>query len=89
MEAVQIPHHDLIVASMTIANHNVNRILIDNGSSTNLLFYDIFCKMKLSLSILKKIHTSLIGFNESLAITEGEIPLLVTMGHCLDKQQFS
>lgn len=36
--------------------------------------------MKLPPDKLKKICTSLTGFNKSSAITKGEIPVLVTIG---------
>lgn len=38
--------HDDAVA--IIVNYNVRRILIDNGSSANVLFYDTLVKMNIS-----------------------------------------
>ncbi|KAF2554068.1 hypothetical protein F2Q68_00034535 [Brassica cretica] len=37
-ERVLTPHHDALVISLTIANCLVKRILIDNGSSNNIIF---------------------------------------------------
>ena len=39
---IQTPHDDAVVVSTTIANYDVKRILVNNGSSTNILFYSIF-----------------------------------------------
>lgn len=32
------PHHDALVITLTITNGMIKRVLIDNGSSTNVLF---------------------------------------------------
>lgn len=45
---IQTPYDDAIVVLATIANYDVQRILVDNGSSTNILFYDAFINMNLS-----------------------------------------
>ena len=39
---VQTPHNNAIVISMTITKYDVKRILVDNRSSADVLFYDIF-----------------------------------------------
>ena len=39
---VQFPHNDPIVIKATIGNHVVGRILIDNGSSVDILYGDTF-----------------------------------------------
>ncbi|KAF2562723.1 hypothetical protein F2Q70_00017762 [Brassica cretica] len=37
-EGVLVPHHDDLVISLTIANCLVKRILVDSGSSCNIIF---------------------------------------------------
>ena len=48
LQGVQTPHDDAVVVSSTIAKYDVKRILVDNGSSTNVLFYAIFSRVDLS-----------------------------------------
>jgi hypothetical protein len=41
---VQGPHDDAIVLSLKINTHRVKRVLVDTGSSTNILYLDVFEK---------------------------------------------
>ena len=77
---IQTLHDDAVIVLTTIANYDVKRLLIDNGSSTDILFYLTFFRMKLSIDWLRKISTSLVGFTEDAVTVEGEIILPVTTG---------
>lgn len=43
--AVVGPHHDTLVVQITIANLDVQRVLVDNGSSANVLFLSTLREM--------------------------------------------
>ncbi|XP_043697254.1 uncharacterized protein LOC122648048 [Telopea speciosissima] len=77
---IQSPHDDALVIKMVIANCTVGRILVDNGSSTDILYYDAFEKMLLKPEMLKRVESPLYGFNGAPIQVEGSIELLVTMG---------
>lgn len=62
--------------SMTLANYDIKKVLVDNGSSMNALFYDAFSWMKLSKNQLKRISTPLIDFPRDSIEVESEITLL-------------
>lgn len=47
---IQNLYDDAIIISMIIANHDVKKILVDNVSSADVLFYDAFIQMDLSPS---------------------------------------
>ena len=48
LQDAQVPYADLIVILLTIANHDVKWILVDNGSSADILYNDAFVRMSLS-----------------------------------------
>lgn len=41
-ERVQYPHHDAMVIILNIDDYDVHRVLINSGSSVDILFYDTF-----------------------------------------------
>ena len=77
LKEVRVLHDDPIIISLTIANFNVKKILVDNGSLTNILFYDTFQRMKLSYDQLQKINAPLVRFTRSSFQVEGAINLPV------------
>ena len=79
-QGVQFPHNDVIVVSMNIANYDVRRILVDNGSSADILFYDAFSRMSILDGPLRPISSPLVGFTGDAVPTEGMITLTVVAG---------
>ena len=77
-EGVQTLHDDAIVISIKIANYDIKYYLIDNESSTDILFNDIF--FQLLTNQLKSVSISLVGFTGDSIKVEGEIVLPVTTG---------
>ena len=42
---VAMPHDDALVVTLTVTNHAIHRILVDNGSSANILYWPVFQQM--------------------------------------------
>ncbi|XP_038716828.1 uncharacterized protein LOC120010181 [Tripterygium wilfordii] len=76
-EATQLlhPHHDALVLTLQVANINLKRILIDNGSSTNVLFLAAYKEMGLDETLILRKLTALIGFNGEVSHSLGEVVL--------------
>ncbi|XP_057982208.1 uncharacterized protein LOC131167418 [Malania oleifera] len=79
-EGVQQPHDDALVLSLLVANYMVRRILIDNGSSSNIMFWSVLVGMKIGKERLKQVSTPLVGFGGDTVHPLGTITLPVTIG---------
>ncbi|GFS36147.1 hypothetical protein Acr_00g0044360 [Actinidia rufa] len=80
LRGLHLPHDDALVVFAVIANFNVQRILIDSGSSADILFISAFEKIKIRLDNLHPFHTPLIGFGGNTTHPLGWINLPITLG---------
>ncbi|XP_056698480.1 uncharacterized protein [Spinacia oleracea] len=71
-------HHDGLVISIPVGNCMIKRVLVDNGSSTNVMMLDALKEMGLNpdTDVVKK-STVLIGFSGEAKTTFGEVTLPV------------
>ncbi|KAJ9557127.1 hypothetical protein OSB04_011741 [Centaurea solstitialis] len=76
-QGVYHKHHDALVIQLTIGNCSTKRILIDGGSSANVIFADTLKVMGIERSEIVRRSTTLIGFNGDPMNTLGEIILPV------------
>ncbi|XP_056856078.1 uncharacterized protein LOC130505482 [Raphanus sativus] len=76
-EKVLAPHHDTLVISLPIANCLVKRILVNNGSSNNIIFHLAFADLGLELTSLTRKVTPLVGLSGEVKQTLGEVLLPV------------
>ncbi|KAK2999425.1 hypothetical protein RJ639_022725 [Escallonia herrerae] len=77
---VKTPHDDPLVITIKARNFNIKRVLVDNGSFTEVLFYDAFKKMNIPTDRLRKMDTSLYGFSNHQVTVKGIIALSVAIG---------
>ena len=80
LEGIQHPHDDPLVLTMTVANFQVRRILVDSGSSADILFVEAYDKLSLGRERLQHIRSPLIGFSGEKVYPLGSITLPVTAG---------
>ena len=80
LEGIQHSHDDPLVLTITVANFYVRRILVDNDSSTDILFAEVYDKLNLGRERLKPIRSPLIGFSREKVYPLGSITLPVTVG---------
>jgi len=71
------PHDDALVISLSIANCLTKRILVDNGSSENVLFLNAYREMGLREADITRRCISLVGFSGESKTTIGETTLPV------------
>ena len=41
------PHDDALIVSIWITDYNIHRVLVDDGSSTDILYYPAFQQMRI------------------------------------------
>ena len=63
LEGCQHPHDDPLVVRAVVANKTVHRVLVDNGSSAEIIFASAFDKMGIGREKLDPINTHLRGFS--------------------------
>ncbi|XP_073051296.1 uncharacterized protein [Primulina eburnea] len=80
LRGVSLPHNDALVIQARIANYDVLRIFVDNGSSVNIIFKDALIQMDLHEYQLETVETALFGFAGHAVYPEGEIALPLTLG---------
>ena len=71
------PHRDTLILSLGIEDFNVRRVLVDPGSSADLLQVSVVKKMGLVLSSLENPRRILLGFNGASTTFLGDIVLPV------------
>ncbi|XP_021773214.1 uncharacterized protein LOC110737146 [Chenopodium quinoa] len=74
-KGVVFPHDDPLVLILSISGCDVKRVLIDGGSSANILFARAFDAMMIGRIYLTPVSYPVIGFNSSTVRHEGSIVL--------------
>ena len=79
MEGYQHPHDDPLVIRVVIANKTVHRVLVDNGSLTNIIFTLAFDKMGIKREKLEPVNAHMWGFSGERVLPLGSIQLMLTL----------
>ncbi|XP_065623881.1 uncharacterized protein LOC136065108 [Quercus suber] len=74
------PHDDAIVITLLIADYRTRRVLVDNGSSADILYYPAFQQMRLGRDQFRPAYSPLIGFGGMKVQPVGTITLPVVVG---------
>ena len=80
LEGCQHPHDDPLVIRAVVANKTVHRVLVDNGSSADIIFASAFDKMGIGRERMEPINTHLRGFFGEKVLPLGSIQLVLTLG---------
>ena len=80
MEGCQHPHDDPLVIRVVVANKTIHRVLVDNGSSADIIFALAFDKMDIGREKLEPVNAYLRGFSGEIVLPLGSIQLVLTLG---------
>ena len=76
---VHLPYDDALVINLTIADFNIQRVLVGNGSSVDILYYLAFQQMKSDRVRFTLADAPLVGFDRTIVMPVGSITSLVTI----------
>ena len=79
-ERIHHPHDDAIVITLLITDYTTRKVLVDNGSSADILYYPVFQQMRLGRDLLRLTCSPLIGFGGMKVQPIGTVTLLVVVG---------
>jgi len=80
LAGVTLPHIDPLVVELRVKRFTVERVLIDQGSTSEVMYYKTFIKLDFTESDLSPAHYPLFGFNANLEYSLGKITLPVRAG---------
>ena len=77
---VKQPHDDPLVIMLVIEGFNTKRILVDNGSSAEIIYLFAFQQLKLDPRRLHPFDSPLVNFSRDRVYPKGIVTLTVTVG---------
>ena len=80
LEGCQHPHDDPLVIRVVVANKTIHRVLVDNGSSVDIIFTSTFDRMSIGREKLEPVSTHLRRFSGEKVLPLGSIQLVLTLG---------
>ena len=81
-------HDDALVVTLRIGGYDVKRVLVDQGSSAEIMYPDLFRGLKLRSMDHTYYDSPLIGFDGKIFFLKGQIKLLVQAGSKVMEMNF-
>ena len=81
MEGKQHPHDDPLVIKAIVSNKTIHKVLVDNGSSADIIFSSAFDKIGIGREKVEPVNACLCGFSRERVLPLGSIQLVLTLGH--------
>ena len=80
VRGVKQRHHDPLVIMLTIEGFDTRRILVDNGSSIDIIYLFAFQLLRMDPKRFHPFKSPLVGFNGDRVCLKGIVTLTVTVG---------
>ena len=77
---IKQPHDDPLVIVLEIEGFNTRRVLVDNGSSADIMYMTAYHQLKLDPKRLRTFKSPLVSFSRDRIYPKGIISLTVTVG---------
>ena len=69
------PHDDALLITLRIGDYDVKRVMVDSGSTAEVMYPDLYNGLNLKLEDLMPYNSTLMSFNGKLVIPKGMIRL--------------
>ena len=73
LEGTSQPHNDALVVTSRIDGFLVKRVMIDQGSKVEIMYFDLYKGLGLKVEDLSKYDTPLVGFDGKVVLPDGLI----------------
>ena len=70
-------HDDALVITLRIGGYDVRRVMVDQGSVTEIMYPDLYKGLNLKVEDLTPYNSPLVSFKGKIIIPKGQIRLLV------------
>ena len=77
---VKQPHNNPLVIMLNIEGFNTKRVLVENGSSVDIIYLPAFQQLKLDPKRLRPFESPLVSFSGDRVYPRGIVTLTVTVG---------
>ena len=74
------PYDDALVVMLRIGGYNVKRVMIDQGSATDIMYPDLYKRLNLKPENLTAYSSPLVSFEGRMVVPKGQIRLAVQTG---------
>ena len=81
MEGCQHPHDDPLVIRAIVANKTMHRVLVDNGSSADIIFTSAFDMMGIGREKLEPVSAHLFRFSREKVLPLRSTQMVLTLGN--------
>jgi len=80
-------HDDSMVISIEVDEYGIGKVLVDQGSSVNILYWKTFQKMNLSEDLIVPYNEQIVGFSGERVNTRGYLDLRIRIGSRKDGRE--
>ena len=80
LEGCQHPYDDPLVIRAVVGNKTIHWVLVDNGSSADIIFASAFDRIGIGREKLEPVSTHLRGYSREKVLPLGSIQLVLTLG---------
>ena len=71
------PYEDALVITLRIGGYDVKKVMVDQGSATEIMYPDLYKGLNLKSEDLTPYSSLLVSFEGKIVIPKGQIRLLV------------